>query len=128
MADIILSRRQIKLIINNEQIAPPYSTLEDRAYLPVALAIDAIEKEKKSSEKMPSELKRVIERVSEYASLIPLSSRGLYEAMSNPDFSAKYTNRSGNPIEMATEASAYEYDGWWERAEILDSFIELSWT
>lgn len=127
MADVILNRKQIQLIMKNGQVDSRYSCYEDRAFLPVSLAIDVIEKEKKGSNKMPSELKRVIEHIPECVSIIPLSQRGLYEAMNNPEFSDKYTNRLGNPIEMATEACAYEYDDWWDKAELLNSFMELTW-
>ena len=126
MADIILNRRQILSIIDNGQIDARYSSYEDYAYLPIPLAIYTIEREKKNGTRIPSVLKNVINNLPDCVVEISLSPHGLYEALTNPEFSEKYANRVGNPIEMATEACVYEY-GCWDVSELLDSFLELSW-
>lgn len=127
MSDVVLHRRQILAIMEGNGIESRFSNYEDRAFMPATLMIDVIEKEKKGGSKIPSQLRFLIDNIPECVSLIPLSSQGLYSAMDDPDFSGKFSNREGNPIEFATEASAYEYDGWWDKAELLNSIHELSW-
>lgn len=127
MADVVLSRKEILSILKAGQIDARYSNLEDSAFLPVPLSIDIIEKEKKGGNKTPLGLKRMFHCLPECVNVIPLSSRGLYNAMNDQNFSEKYKNRTGNPIEFATEASAYEIEGWWDRNELLESIQGLSW-
>lgn len=127
MADIILNRKVIQSIMESEQIDVRYANFVDNAFLPVPLAIDVIEKEKKIGTKLPSEINNLIIHLPDCVNAIPLSQIGLYEALNDDDFSSKYLNRNGNPIEFATEACAYEYDGWWDRDDLLNSFQDLSW-
>lgn len=127
MADVVLSRKEILSILGAGQIDTKYSNFEDSAFLPVPLSIDILEKEKKGVNKTPSNLKRMFHCLPECVNVIPLSPRGLYNAMNDQDFSEKYKNRTGNPIEFATEACAYEIEGWWDRNELLESIQELSW-
>ena len=127
MSDVVLSRKETLSILEAGQIDARYSNFEDSAFLPVSLSIDIIEKEKKGGDKTPSSLKRMFQCLPECVNVIPLSPRGLYNAMNDQDFLEKYKNRTGNPIEFATEASAYEIEGWWDRNELLESIRGLSW-
>lgn len=127
MADVILNRRELKSIMQGGALSQRYSEYIDFAYLPASLAIDVIEKEKKESNTMPSILQQHLSNLKEGVFIIPLSSQGLLGAMKDPEFSEKYINREGNPIEFATEASIYEFDGWWDKVELMESYNELSW-
>lgn len=127
MADTILSKKEILSIMDNGQINAKFSNYVDAAFLPIPLAIDVIEREKKRGVKTPVDLKKIFGSMPEHVSAIPLSRYGLYKAMNDPDFSNKYVDRTGNPFEFATEACIYENDSWWDCGELLDSFMELSW-
>lgn len=127
MADVVLSRKEMLSIMEFGQIDAKYSSFEDSVFLPVPLSIDMIEKAKKGGKKIPSDLKRSFHRLPECVNVIPLSPRGLYNAMNDQEFSEKYKNRTGNPVEFATEACAYEIEGWWDQNELLESIRGLSW-
>jgi len=127
MADVVLNRKEILTIMEKGQVDARYSNYVDFAFLPVILAIDLIEREKKRGGKTPADLKKLFELVPECVNVISLSISGLYDAMSDQDFADKYINRTGNPFEFATEATAYENEGWWDRVEFLDSLKELPW-
>ena len=128
MADVILNRKEIQAILDDGSIGVQYTNCADTAYLPVSLAVDVIEKNKKNGSKYPSELKHLIDGIPSVVTLIPLSPKGLSEAINDQDFCNKYVNSLGNPIAFATEASIYEYEGCWDRNEMIQSFQELSWT
>ena len=128
MADVVLSRREIQLIMENGQIDAKYSNYTNAAFIPVPLSIDVIEKGKKTETKIPSTLKQLIYNKPDSVNMIPLSPIGLYKAMNDDSFSRKYINRCGNPFELATEACVYEYEEWWDQAELKDSISELPWT
>ena len=127
MADVLLNRKELSAIMEDGRIDTRYLDCVDIGFVPIPFAIDVMEKEKKGKSRVPSDIKRLINLMPKCVNTIPLSQKGLYEAMSNQDFLNKYTNRVGNPAEFATEASLYEYEGWWDRTELLDSFHELSW-
>ncbi len=127
MAYVIVNRKELQALMRDGIVNERYANYQDSAFLPVSLAIDVIEKEKKGGTLMPSEFKKRLEGLPECVNTIPLSSHGLIKAMNDEDFVAKYVNRIGNPIEFATEASVYEYEEWWDKAELLESFKELSW-
>lgn len=127
MAYVILNRKELQVLLRDGIINARYTNYLDSAFMPVPLAIDVIEKEKKGGTLMPSELKKRLDGLPECLNTIPLSSHGLIKAMNDEDFAAKYVNRIGNPIEFATEASVYEYEECWDKAELLESFKELSW-
>jgi len=127
MADTILSKKDILAILENGQINARYSNYVDTAFLPIPLAVDVIEREKKRGTKTPVDLKNLFVSMPECVGVMPLSRFGLYEAMNDPDFSNKYIGRTGNPFEFATEACIYENDSWWDCGELLESFMELSW-
>lgn len=127
MADVFLSRKDILSIMDKGRVNERYMKYEDSAFLPIILAMDVIEREKKKEIKTPADLKVLFDKMPECVNTIPLSAGGLCEAMSDKDFAKKYINRKGNPFEFATEATAYEYNEWWDRVDILDSFMDLSW-
>lgn len=127
MADTILSKKEILSILDNGQINDKFSNYIDAAFLPIPLAIDVIEREKKRGAKTPTDLKNYINNIPECVNVMPLSQNILYEAMNELNFSEKYINKSGNPFEFATEACIYEKDSWWDCGELLESFMELSW-
>ena len=127
MADVIVNRKELQTIMRGGAINARYTEYKDLAFMPIPLFIDVIEKEKKGRSLMPSELKKQIDDLPECLNAIPLSCHGLLEAMNDDDFAAKYVNRVGNPIEFAAEACVYEYEGWWEKVDLLESFKELSW-
>lgn len=126
MADVIISRKDIQSIIDGVQLSHHYVNYIDVAFMPIPLAIDAIEKGKKGT-MMPLNLKKLINCLPVYVNVIPLSTRGLSDALCDSEFSEKYINRAGNPFEFVTEACLYEYEGWWEMTEMMESFMELSW-
>lgn len=126
MSDYVIGRAQIKSLCDET----PEEVLLDSAsqpFLPIPLAIDVIEKEKKGGTRLPAVLKKIINEGFDNVVVIPLSPQGLFNAMSCQDFEGKYSNREGNPFEFATEASAYEYEGVWERSELLESLNNISW-
>lgn len=127
MADTILSKKQILAILENGQINARFSNYVDMAFLPIPLAIDVIEREKKRGAKTPADLKKLFGSMPECVNAMPLSRYGLYEAMNDSDFSNKYLNRTGNPFEFATEACIYENDSWWDCGELFESIKVLSW-
>lgn len=127
MADTILSKKDILAILENGQINARFSNYVDTAFLPIPLAVDVIEREKKRGKKTPAGLKKFFENIPECVCLMSLSQSILYEAMNEPDFSKKYINKKGNPFEFATEACIYEKDSWWDCGELLESFKDLSW-
>lgn len=128
MADVILNRKEIQTILDGGTIGEQYANCVDSAYLPVALAIDMVEKNKKGGVKTPSEMKKLIQDVPDSVTLIPLSTSGLVKAINDQDFFSKHVNKLGNPLAFATEASLFEYEGCWDRNELLESFQNLSWT
>lgn len=130
MADIILGRKQVLAIMEGKPLDSKYSNFEDQGFLSVPLVIDVIEREKKNHKRIPSMLKSVINNLPEYdyISCLGLSSNGLCRAMNDLSFVNKYLSREGNPLEFATEASFFEFDGWWDILELQCSFQELTWT
>lgn len=127
MADTILTKKEILSILDNGQINAKFSNYDDSAFLPIPLAIDVIERAKKRGTKTPTDLKKFLNNIPECVSILPLSQSILYEAMNEPDFSKKHINNACNPFEFATEACIYEKDSWWDRGELLESIMELSW-
>jgi len=127
MADVILNRTEILSIMEGEDVDERFSKYIDIGFLPVSLAIDVIEKEKKRGIKTPLGMKKIVDRLPDCINMIPLSIHGLNKALTDDDFADKYIDRTGNPIEFATEASVYEIDGWWNRVELLESLADLSW-
>lgn len=127
MAHVIVKRKELQSILQGGTINTRYVEYKDIAFLPVPLAIDVIEKEKKGGALLPSNLKKLTDQLPECISTIPLNSQGLIYAINDEDFAAKYVNRTGNPIEFAAEACIYAGDGWWEKDELLESFRELLW-
>ena len=127
MADTILSKKEILSILDNGQINDRFSNCVDMAFLPIPLTIDVIEREKKRGAKTPIDLKNIFNNLPGYINIMPLSQSILYEAMNETDFSQKYINKTGNPLEFATEACIYDKNSWWDCGELLESFMELSW-
>ena len=127
MSDVVLNKKEILSIMEGGQVDAKYSNYVEIPFMPIPLAMDVIEKEKKRGAKTPVDLRKLFDLLPECVNVIPLSQHGLYEAMNDPNFSEKYINRTGNPFEFATEASTYEYEGWWDCVALLTSLSELSW-
>lgn len=128
MADVIFNRKDLQLLQEGKALTIRFQKYEDYGYLPIPLILDYFEKSKKGSGIIPSELKKLLLRLQDVnIILIELSKSGLLSALTDNEFEGKYVNRVGNPFEFASEACLYEYEGWWDRCELLDSLQEITW-
>ena len=128
MADVIINRKELQSLYAGKELASRFLEYRDCGYLPIPLLLDFVEKRKKGSGIIPSELKKLLPKLKECnICLIEFSKNGLLSALADSDFERKYINRMGNPFEFASEASLYEYDEWWDKNELIDSLQEISW-
>ena len=113
MADVIINKKELQSLYAGKELPSRFLEYRDCGYLPIPLLLDFIEKRKKGSGIIPSELKNILPKLKECnICLIEFSKNGLISALADSDFGKKYINRVGNPFEFASEASLYEYDEW----------------